>query len=52
MKEQINEEEAYLIGQKDALTHSLETIKIQEQKIKRDIESIDKEINNRRCCKK
>lgn len=34
----------YLIGQKDALIHSLSEVKMQEQYIRRDIELIDKEI--------
>ena len=45
------EDVSYLIGQKDGLIHSLEIITAQEQNIKKDIESIDKEINKRICCK-
>ncbi len=48
---EIEEDVSYLIGQKDGLIHSLEIITTQEQKIRKDIESIDKEINKRICCK-
>jgi len=41
---QINGRKLYLIGQKDALIHSLSEVKMQEQYIRRDIELIDKEI--------
>lgn len=47
MKDEVN----YLIGQKDGLIHSLELLIIQEERIKKDIESIDKEINKKICKK-
>lgn len=47
----MKDEVTYLIGQKDGLIHSLELLIAQEEKIKQDIESIDKEINNKICKK-
>lgn len=43
----MKDEVTYLIGQKDGLIHSLELLIIQEEKIRQDIESIDKEINKK-----
>lgn len=40
---------AYLIGQKDGLIHSLQYIMTAEQNIRKDIESLDKEINEEIC---
>lgn len=46
------EEDVYeLVGQKEGLVHSLEYVMTIERIIRKDIESLDKEIKRRICCK-
>lgn len=46
------EEDVYeLMGQKEGLVHSLEHVMATEQIIRKDIESLDREINKRICCR-